>query len=188
VKRAALPRAGAQRRAGGPSGLHSLAPLALGLALGVGITLAVVRYRAKLTPPEPARLAKPAPMSAREDSAEKDTGTGTEYTFYDKLKNFEVVIPEKDKEVHRDLRPAPETRPGTYILQAGSYRNFADADRVRAQLSRAGIESKVQKVTVDADTWHRVRIGPITSLEELNRLRGRLREADVDALVIRVGD
>ena len=46
------------------------------------------------------------------------------------------------------------------MLQAGSYKNFADADRVRAQLALQGIESKVQKVTVDNDTWHRIRIGP----------------------------
>ena len=74
------------------------------------------------------------------------------------------------------------------MLQAGSYKNFADADRVRAQLALAGVESKVQKVTVDTDTWHRVRIGPISNLDELNRVRTRLRQADVDALVIRVGD
>jgi hypothetical protein len=34
-----------------------------------------------------------------------------------------------------------------------------------------------------------VRIGPITDLTELNRLRARLHDADFDdALVIRVGD
>ncbi len=51
-----------------------------------------------------------------------------------------------------------------------------------------GVESKVQKVSVNSDTWHRIRIGPISNLDELNRLRGILRKADVDALVIRVGD
>jgi cell division protein FtsN len=74
------------------------------------------------------------------------------------------------------------------VLQAGSYKNFADADRIRAQLALQGIESKVQKVSVDNDTWHRIRIGPISNLDELNRLRDRLRKADVDVLVIRVGD
>ena len=63
-----------------------------------------------------------------------------------------------------------------------------DAERVQAQLARAGVEAKVQKVSVDTDTWHRVRVGPITNLDELNRIRARLREADIDALVIRVGD
>ena len=90
--------------------------------------------------------------------------------------------------MHRDLKPAPETRPGSYILQAGSFANFADADRVRAQLALAGVESKVQKVSVDTETWHRVRIGPIKNLDELNKMRARLRDADINVLVIRVGD
>jgi cell division protein FtsN len=79
-------------------------------------------------------------------------------------------------------------RPGVYVLQAGSYRNEADADRVRAQLSMQGIDAKVQRVAVDSDVWHRVRIGPVTKLEDLNKLRKQLQAADVDALVIRVGD
>jgi cell division protein FtsN len=99
-----------------------------------------------------------------------------------------MVVPEKDKDVKPDIRPAPETRRGTYVLQAGSYKNFADADRIRAQLALQNIESKVQKVSVDNDTWHRIRIGPISDLTELNRLRQVLRKADVDVLVIRVGD
>ena len=113
---------------------------------------------------------------------------GKTYDFYDQLPKFEVVVPEKDKDVKRDILPAPETRRGTYVLQAGSYKNFADADRVRAQLALQGIESKVQKVSVDNDTWHRIRVGPISNLDELNRMRQIMRKADVDVLVIRVGD
>jgi len=73
-------------------------------------------------------------------------------------------------------------------LQAGSYKNFADADRVRAKLALLGIESNVQKVTVDTDTWHRIRIGPISKLDDLNRMRQTLHKADIDVLEIRVGD
>ena len=58
----------------------------------------------------------------------------------------------------------------------------------REQLALQGIESKVQRVSVDNDTWHRVRVGPITDLAELNRVRDRLKEAEMDLLVIRVGD
>jgi cell division protein FtsN len=46
----------------------------------------------------------------------------------------------------------------------------------------------VQRVAVDDDVWHRVRIGPISDLTELNRLRARLRAADLDAMLIRVGE
>jgi cell division protein FtsN len=185
-------RKGAPRRSRGGSGggFSGWSGLALGLAIGLGVAAAVWHYKSK-PPAEPVvtKTKKPAPQSARDEAPDKEApGTGSDYTFYDRLKNFEVVIPEKEKDVHRDLKPAPETRPGTYVLQAGSYRNFADADQVRARLALQGVESKVQKVTVDADTWHRVRIGPITNLDELNRIRTRLRQADVDALVIRVGD
>ena len=85
--------------------------------------------------------------------------------------------------------PANIEKPGVYVLQAGSYRQQAEADRIRAQLKMQGIDANVQRVAVDEDVWHRVRIGPITDLAELNRLRARLRAADFDdALVIRVGD
>ena len=120
-----------------------------------------------------------------ESSAEEPAKS---YDFYDMLPKFEVVVPEKEKDVRRDIKSVPETRRGTYVLQAGSYKNFADADRVRAQLALQGVESKVQKVSVDNDTWHRIRIGPISKLDELNRLRQILRKSDVDVLVIRVGD
>jgi cell division protein FtsN len=99
------------------------------------------------------------------------------------------VVPEKDKDVKRDLPAAAQIeRPGVYVLQAGSYRNESDADRVRAQLAMQGIDARVQRVAVDSDVWHRVRIGPISNLGELNKLRRQLQAAEVDALVIRVGD
>ena len=135
--------------------------------------------------PDPYRA---APADA--DSAGVGPGrTAEKYDFYQMLPNFEVVVPEKDKDVKRDPPAAAKIeRPGVYVLQAGSYRNEADADRVRAQLALQGVDARVQRVAVDADVWHRVRIGPISNLEELNKVRRQLRAAEVDALVIRVGD
>lgn len=163
--------------------------LVIGLSAGLVIAAGVWFYKAK--PPlesVPAAPKKPAPQSARDEVAEKDSSNTTGYTFYDRLKTFEVVIPEKEKDVHRDVKPAPETRPGSYVLQVGSYKNVADADRVRAKLALVGVESRIQTVTLDSETWQRVRIGPISNLDELNRIRTRLRQAEVDTLVMRVGD
>ena len=136
----------------------------------------------------------PHPDPHRAARADSDAGAaaakaGEKYDFYEMLPNFEVVVPEKDKDVKRDLPAAARVeRPGVYVLQAGSYRNEADANRVRAQLALQGVDAKVQRVAVDADVWHRVRIGPINNLDELNKVRKQLQAADVDALVIRVGD
>ncbi len=165
-----------------------------GLAVGLGVAgiVYIKDHRPDATSTKADKSAKkksrgnePADAEARDSGAEAPTKS---YDFYDMLPKFEVVVPEKEKDVRPDIKSVPETRRGTYVLQAGSYKNFADADRVRAQLALQGIESKVQKVTVDNDTWHRIRIGPISKLDELNRLRQILRKADVDVLVIRVGD
>jgi len=135
--------------------------------------------------PDPHRVA-PADFDGGGSSAGKPS---EKYDFYEMLPNFEVVVPEKDKDVKRDLPAAAKIeRPGVYVLQAGSYRNESDAERVRAQLALQGVEAKVQRVAVDADVWHRVRIGPISNLDELNKVRRQLQAAEVDALVIRVGD
>ena len=111
------------------------------------------------------------------------------YDSYEILPLFGAVVRQTDLEVKPELRSdAPIERSGTYVLQAGSYRNEADAERVRAQLVLQGVQAKVQHVAVDTDVWHRVRVGPLGNLDELNRLRRQLQQAELDALVIRVGD
>jgi cell division protein FtsN len=165
-----------------------------GLAVGLGVA-GIVYIKDHRPDTQTARTTKADKKKSRgnepPDTEAADSSTedpAKSYAFYDMLPKFEVVVPEKEKDVRPDIKSVPETRRGTYVLQAGSYKNFADADRVRAQLALQGVESKVQKVSVDNDTWHRIRIGPISKLDELNHLRQILRKADVDVLVIRVGD
>jgi cell division protein FtsN len=169
------------------SGISGTAGFLIGLAIGLGIAAAVYIHERK--PPEE-HPTKPTPARSAHEKAEENLHeeAGRKFDFYEMLPKFEVVVPEREKAEASDARPAAIQRPGAYVLQAGSYRNFADADRVRAQLALQGIESKVQKVAVDNDTWHRVRIGPISDLTELNRTREKLRQADIEALVIRVGE
>ena len=183
------------RRRKSSGGFSGWTGLGIGLALGLAVAVGVyVRDHRAESPPAPAlkALKKKGRANDPQDAGGIDAGTAAapakSYDFYDMLPKFEVVVPEKDKDVKRDIRPLPETRRGTYVLQAGSYKKSADADRVRAQLALQGVESKVQKVTVDNESWERIRIGPLTNLDELNRLRQVLRKADIDVLVIRVGD
>jgi cell division protein FtsN len=125
---------------------------------------------------------KPAPASQTAESE-------AQFEFYEMLPKFEVVIPEDEQTVDAGGTGPNAGQPrGTYILQAGSFRNFADADRMRATLALQGIESTVQKVTVDNDTWHRVRIGPIRDPRRLAETQRKLRESQINALVIRVSD
>jgi cell division protein FtsN len=165
----------------------------LGLALGLALSVCVLvwqNYREKNAAKVVAEVPRPEPRSDKDAAAAGVEDGAKNYDFYNMLPNFEVVVPEKDREVtrERDTAPAKIERPGAYVLQAGSYRKEEEADRIRAQLKLQGIDAAVQRVAVDDDVWHRVRIGPISDLTELNRLRARLRAADLDALVIRVGE
>ncbi len=173
---------------------------AVGLAAGLAIALIVFLYQRQMMREAIADQPQPAPHASsragskagRGDNSGADNPAAeppaTDYDFYEMLPKFEVVVPEKDREVKRDLPSSPIERPGIYVLQAGSYRNVADAERVRAQLALQNVQATVQRVAVDNDVWHRVRIGPLTDLKEVNRLRQQLRSADLSALVIRVGD
>jgi cell division protein FtsN len=162
-----------------------------GLAVGLSLSVCVLiwqNYRDKTAAAAAAEMPKPEPRPSA--SAADSEEAPKSFDFYDRLPNFEVVVPEKDREVsrERDNSPATITRPGVYVLQAGSYRKQEEADRIAAQLKKQGIDANVQRVAVDDDVWHRVRIGPISDLTELNRLRTRLRGADLDAMLIRVGE
>lgn len=175
----------------------------LGIGLGLGLCVAGVIYvadhRAAEAPPTErpvprragtqAAAAPAATEAAAADAASADPAGQTEgkYDFYHMLPKFEVVVPEKERG-SRIAPASPIDRPGVYFLQAGSYRDVNVAERIRAQLAKLGIEATVQRVAVDADVWHRVRIGPIRDLAKLNRLRSQLQQSDLDALVIRVDD
>ena len=114
-------------------------------------------------------------------------GANGSFDFYEGLPKFEVLVPEKEHGAHVDAA-ARVDRPGTYFLQAGSYRNEADAARIQAQLARQNISANVQRVALDADVWFRIRIGPIKDLNQLNRVRQQLQAAEIVSLVIRVED
>jgi cell division protein FtsN len=128
----------------------------------------------------------PEPVTAAPDN-EIPQAPEPRFKFYDMLPNFEVVIPEEGTVVRNDSQPAPLDTPGIYVLQAGSFSSHTDADRMKARLAMLGITSRIQKVSIDDKDYHRVRIGPVDSLNQVNTLRGQLREASVDIMVIRVG-
>jgi cell division protein FtsN len=173
---------------GGMSGVAGfIVGLAVGLTVAMGVYLYDRRPAVRLAHQSTAPLANDkAPASS--DPAPASQQAEQEFDFYEMLPKFEVVIPEDGGKVAPEAASGPVHKPGAYYLQAGSFRNHADADRVRALIALQGVESKIQKVTIDRDTWHRVRVGPITNLQRLEDMRSKLRQAQIDALVIRVGE
>jgi len=166
-----------------------------GLAIGLSVAFAIY-VRDQQPAPQQASARQPASLeSAIDDNGETAAveepaaePQESRFTFYDMLPNFEVVIPEQETDVRADIEPRAVVTPGLYILQAGSFTRYEDADRRRAELALQGIESNIQRVTIDDKTYHRVRIGPTDDLEELNMLRSRLRAAKIEVIRIRLGE
>lgn len=161
-----------------------------GLAIGLSVAVAVWVSDRRV---QPVVSQTTTPESTFDNNGEniaadevRTAAKANRFDFYTMLPNFEVIIPEEDPEVAADTEPKAIKVPGTYVLQAGSFTAYEDADRRRAHLALQGITSAIQRVTIDDKTYHRVRIGPIDDLDELNMLRSRLRAAKIDVLIIRL--
>lgn len=89
-----------------------------------------------------------------------------------------------DRETAQQVTPKAAL---AYVLQAGSFKDYKEADRLKASLALQGIVAKIEKVELKGDqVWHRVRIGPITSEREMNRIRGRLRAQSIEPVMFKV--
>jgi cell division protein FtsN len=161
-----------------------------GLSIGLAVAFAI--YINDRTPGVPVRPVAEQPTNIDDNKESADTELEeppeARFDFYNLLPKFEVVIPEQERDVRVETSPQAVVQPGVYVLQAGSFSAYEDADRRRATLALQGIESKIQRVTIDDKTYHRVRIGPTRDLDKLNSLRSRLRAAKIDVLRIRLGD
>jgi cell division protein FtsN len=110
------------------------------------------------------------------------------FDFYDMLPISELIIEQEAPVIDTDVEPRAIEQPGVYMLQAGSFSTHTDADRRRAELALHGIESHIGRATVNGRNYHRVYVGPIEDLDELNLTRSRLRAAKIDVLRIRLGN
>jgi len=162
----------------------------LGLGLLVAAGIFVWQQQEMRQTADAAEPSQPKPRAVRRESAAGEVEEPPpKYGFYDMLPRSEVVVPEVDPKVPAPNLPStPIERPGVYVLQPGVFKNLQEAEQLQAKLLRLGVRSVVQRVAIDNDVFHRLRVGPINDLTELNRYRASLQRADIDVVVIRVGD
>lgn len=124
---------------------------------------------------------KPAKANGKKEAIKIPPKEKPRFTFYELLPNQEVVVP-------RDVQSSAQTigaDDGLYIIQVASYRTQADADAQKAKLALLGVESRVEKVTIDnKDTYYRVRIGPEKSLARVHTTMARLEENGLHDMVV----
>jgi cell division protein FtsN len=81
-------------------------------------------------------------------------------------------------------RPAPA---GSYLLQVGSFKRAADAERMKAELAMLGISTRVESVTINTgEVYHRVRTGPFQGKQAMEEARKTLKRHGKDPMAIKV--
>lgn len=153
--------------------------LGAGLAIGLTVALGVHLHYQNLAPAEPQPSAAAPPASAKaSEEAPAPAEPANEYSFYDMLPKQEVAVPERDTQAGAGRTTRPE---GELTLQAGAFKQLPEAERLQARLAQYGVDAKIQRFSLDDETWYRVRIGPVSTVEEVDALRAKLAEAEVEA-------
>lgn len=181
---------GASRNTG-PKGRRSGVPgwtwLLLGLAIGVFTAFLwhLWELRKDSGKPAVAAIGRPAAAPATDTPAKKEAPEETRFEFYTLLPSQEVM-PGKNP---APSKPASKTgAEPAYVLQAGSFKSEAEADRRRAAILMLGLPVKIIRVPVKpGETWYRVVVGPFPGKAAAQSARGNLRSNGVDTLVLKQG-
>ena len=90
---------------------------------------------------------------------------------------------EKKDEVKKEEPKKEEVKESKtpLFLQAGSFSTAQDADNQKAKLAFMGVEAVVQQVMIQDKTLYRVRVGPYTRIDDLNKTRAELAKSGIDA-------
>ena len=180
----------------------TLVGMFIGLVIGIGMAAGVVWYLNK----SPLPFVERAQPPARADGANGKNGQPSQplalpgkpgdpipekrFQFYDILPGKADAVPDKapkpdakTEEPKKDeaKKDEPKESKTPLFLQAGSFSTAQDADNQKAKLAFMGIEAVVQQVMIQDKTFYRVRVGPYTKIDELNKVRAELAKSGVEA-------
>jgi cell division protein FtsN len=93
----------------------------------------------------------------------------------------------KEEEIKiKENKPQPVIQK-SYFLQVGAFQTEEEADNLKAKLALQGFEAVVQTASIpDKGIWHRVRVGPLNDLDQINKTKGDLLSNGFNADLIKV--
>lgn len=168
--------------------------LFFGFLLGLGVAAGIAIYFFKTPIPFADRPRIPdKPLAADQKATEPLKSAKTEdkprFDFYRILPGREETVTERQMREAAKQAGKPGAPKDSYFLQAGSFQNPADADNLKARLALMGMEANVEPANVAGKgVWYRVRLGPYTRVDEINRVRQQLTQNGVEVSLVRVTD
>ncbi|PPC87844.1 MAG: sporulation protein [Methylotenera sp.] len=178
-----------------------LTGLLVGLLLGVGLSLGVTLYIKGSDSPFNDKKAIPnnSEMLSEKLAKQKITTESAlpsdenpDETVQDKTDNqfdFYTILPETESTVtEQEVKDSALTvKKDNYFLQVGAFQEEADADNMKAKLALQGFEAVVQTATIpEKGIWHRVRVGPLSDINQINKIRSDLTTGGFNTDLIKV--
>ncbi|PKM04326.1 MAG: cell division protein [Gammaproteobacteria bacterium HGW-Gammaproteobacteria-6] len=183
------PRRGASRQQQSnkrsiPGWLWLVSGLAIGLFVAFLFQLEPgkdgIRREATPTPPPPTQRA-PATTAPEQPR----------YDFYTLLPESEVIVPQNSvpetptADTQASQTDTPAVASTQFFLQAGSFRQRAEADRVRAQILLLGLDVNLENANLaGGETWYRVQVGPFADRPSLDQAQKTLAGNGFDNLLL----
>jgi len=142
--------------------------------------------------------------------------TKPSFVFHQLLPEMEVVVPDEELNVAPPPLPTPPPRQpqesaspqpsspipvqttkaeqaegpsadgASYLVQVASFREASDAEQLKARLALLGVQARIQQVTVDGKSYHRVRAGPYKGKQKVNDTRALLGKNGFESIVIKL--
>jgi len=130
----------------------------------------------------------------KESPSNKEEAKEDRFEFYSILPKREVSVPapvDSESIVKESSKETPKANDADkssyqYELQAGSFARFQDADRRKANLALIGVMSKIHAVESNDKTFYRVRVGPYSSLTQVDEIESILKQNKISSLRIKV--
>jgi len=189
-----------QNSGSGSKGNPFFAGLLVGLLLGVGVSVGVAvfikgresPFVSKVTPgakneaENTNAAANPDATQPKDASNGKDASGKPRFDFYTILPGSESKVTEQEIK-QKEAQPEAANVKENYFLQVGAFQTEQEADNMKAKLALQGLEAIVQTATIpDKGVWHRVRVGPFTELEQINKARSELAKNGFNGDLIKV--
>lgn len=180
-----------------------------GLSIGLLVAFIVFLRYQLVEPDATATITGSAPGKAEQEQTDEEKPV-VEYTFYETLRDKQVTVSEwvargkdiiedkeavavEDRNETQGTDESPEQQAGRkasddvsgYVLQVGSFKDFNSADQVKAELALMGIFADIQRVMLnEQDVRHRVRLGPYKSVDEMQNVRRRLEDNQIEFMLL----
>lgn len=109
-----------------------------------------------------------------------------QYVFYRVLSEEEVIIDDHEIKTRSREERLGKNKTSKYLIQAGSFREIAEADKLKARLTLLGFQPRIEKAKVKNTVWNRIRMGPYTHPSKVASEKKRLKDNGIDVIVTEV--